>query len=175
MLFVLMGTTMTLFSCKNDEKLNVDDNTPSGDKASQIAGLWNISGIDYLFDGVKLDYHENKIGYWRTSEGGVSFYVVQGNFLFGDDGTGVVSGMGENGSDSFAVNYKEADGVYTITSEFNKNVQLTMQFDDGRLSYHFLIPNVYGWSNVNDRNSKQGFDGKGDHTIDVITYLTKSK
>ena len=174
-LVALSGMSLSLSSCKNDENFDLDSDPLSVDTRFSITGRWYISEIDYLFDGKKLDYHEGRIGYRTTADGPVRYYSVQGVFMFNDDGTGTVTGMGENESDSFAINYDEKDGVYSITSEYNKNIALKMQLDGERLYYSFLLPDVYGWSTSQDSHTIRDADGKGGHKIEVVTYMTRAK
>ena len=113
-LVALSGMSLSLSSCKNDENFDLDSDPLSVDTRFSITCRWYISEIDYLFDGKKLDYHEGRIGYSTTADGPVRYYSVQGVFMFNDDGTGTVTGMVENESETFAINYDEKDGVYSI-------------------------------------------------------------
>ena len=174
-LIALSGLGLSFSSCKNDENLDLDSDPLSGETRFSITGRWYISEIDYLFDGKKLDYHEGEIGYRTTADGPVRYYVVQGIFMFNDDGTGIVTGMGENESDSFSINYDKKYGVYTITSEYNKNIELKMQFEGERLYYCVILPDVYGWSTPQDRHTILNADGNGGHKIEVVTYMTRIK
>ena len=79
-------------SCREEEE---------SEYVSEI-GTWNLSDVEYYYDGKFLDYKDFEIDIWPTSRREERCgYVSHGGFILNGDGTGKAFGLGEFGTNEF--------------------------------------------------------------------------
>lgn len=167
----LMGL-VSLISCKNDP----DERT---EYVSEI-GTWDLSAVEYIYDGTKLNYNGWEIGVWPTSPESDSYYmdhfyfVSQGGFIFEEGGNGKLFGMGE---------FSDEEHEFTYSREGNKikikvgELEVETIIEKGYISGHGIQSDIYGWSidNPDGDDEIQGTDGKCNHKLEIVQIYSRRK
>ena len=167
-LYLLLITPLVFNSCKKD----------SEEEAALVTevGTWNLSDVEYYYDGKLLDYKEFTIGVWPTSQrSDCTFFVSQGGFILNEDGTGKAFGLGEFGTDEFDMTYTK-EGKKIRISFMNNGREITGEliFENNQLRNSSVDSDIYGWSPDN-AEEVSGADGNGTHNLKTVQIYTKQQ
>lgn len=163
---IAMAMCVSLVSCDKTEKIEF---------VSEV-GSWELSGVEYYYDGQKLNYESNEIGVWvSSSEQDLSFFVSNGGYSFNENGTGLAYGLGESESDEYAYTYSRTGDKLNLRIPMNgkqKNRELSME--KGRLVMVEVKSDIYGWSRSNSHDI-MGNDGNSTHKLEIRDIYTRKK
>lgn len=167
-LYLLLITPLVFNSCKKD----------SEEEAALVTevGTWNLSDVEYYYDGKLLDYKEFEIGVWRSSQrGDCTFFVSHGGFILNEDGTGKAFGLGEFGTDEFDFTYTKEGKTIRVSFE-DEGIQYTgeLTFENNKLINSYVESDIYGWS-PEDSDDVCGSDGNRTHNLKTVQIYSKKK
>ena len=168
LLCLLLISPLVFNSCKNDS----DEET---ELVSEV-GIWNLTDVEYYYDGTLLDYKDFTIGVWPTSrKSDCTFYVSHGGFILNGDGTGKAFGLGEFETDEFDITYtKEGKKIRISLMNNGREVTCELIFENNQLRNSSENADIYGWSP--DRAEEvSGADGNHTHKLETIQIYTKKK
>ena len=166
--FICLMGFLSLNSCKNDS----DDNK----ELFSEEGTWNLSDVEYYYDGELLDYKDFEIDIWPTSRREDRCgYVSHGGFVLNGDGTGKAFGLGEFGTNEFELTYTKDGKIIRISIE-NKGIVVTaeLKYENNRLKNSSVESDVYGWA-PDGSEEVCGADGNGTHSLEIIQIYTKKQ
>lgn len=163
---LLLIIPFVLNSCKKDSEENAGS-------VSEV-GTWNISDVEYYYDGKLLDYKDFEITIWPTSQRwDCGVFVSQGGFVLNGDGTGKVFGMGEFGTDEFDLTYTKEGNIIRVSIK-NKGVDVTadLKLENNKLKNSCVDSEIYGWG-PEDSDEVFGADGNATHILETVQIYTK--
>ncbi|MBO7416853.1 MAG: hypothetical protein J6U22_09805 [Bacteroidaceae bacterium] len=153
-------------SCREEEE---------SEYVSEI-GTWNLSDVEYYYDGKFLDYKDFEIDIWPTSRREERCgYVSHGGFILNGDGTGKAFGLGEFGTNEFELTYTKDGQIIHINIE-NKGIVVTaeLKYENNRLRNSSVESDIYGWA-PDGSEEVCGADGNGTHSLEIIQIYTKKQ
>lgn len=166
----LLIVPILLNSCKKD----------SDEKNELISevGTWNLSDVEYYYDGKLLDYKGFEIEIWPTQNSADCYiFVCRGDFTLNGDGTGKAFGIGEFKKDELDITYTR-EGNRILVSLVNNNgvsVTLDVELKKGKMVvYGVNTTNIYGWAPYKS-DEVSGSDGKCTHTLRVSQIYIKQE
>ncbi len=163
---LVLAIPFAFCSCREEEE---------SEYVSEI-GTWNLTDVEYYYDGKLLDYKDFTIGVWPTSRRiDCIFYVSHGGFILNEDGTGKAFGLGEFETDEFDITYKK-DGNIIRISFMNNGREVTGEliFENKQLRSSGEHSDIYGWS-PDKSDEVRGADGNGTHNLEIIQIYTKKQ
>ena len=153
-------------SCREEEE---------SEYVSEI-GTWNLSDVEYYYDGKFLDYKDFEIDIWPTSRREERCgYLSHGGFILNGDGTGKAFGLGEFGTNEFELTYTKDGQIIHINIE-NKGIVVTaeLKYENNRLRNSSVESDIYGWA-PDGSEEVCGADGNGTHSLEIIQIYTKKQ
>ena len=166
--FICLMGFLSLNSCNNDSEDNKE--------LFSEEGTWNLSDVEYYYDGELLDYKDFEIDIWPTSKRvDRCGYVSHGGFVLNGDGTGKAFGLGEFGTNEFDLTYTKDGKIIRISIE-NKGIVVTaeLKYENNRLKNSSVESDVYGWA-PDGSEEVCGADGNGTHSLEIIQIYTKKQ
>ena len=163
---LVLAIPFAFCSCREEEE---------SEYVSEI-GTWNLSDVEYYYDGKFLDYKDFEIDIWPTSRREERCgYVSHGGFILNGDGTGKAFGLGEFGTNEFELTYTKDGQIIHINIE-NKGIVVTaeLKYENNRLRNSSVESDIYGWA-PDGSEEVCGADGNGTHSLEIIQIYTKKQ